>query len=182
VIGFVASEIEKHGFAGRFDRIAFFGVSQGAIMALDAVASGRWPVRAAAATNLRLRQQAVKDFDRRRLGVVGATVRAPPLLMSPKVAIDRTVAEHDQPDVQSVAPREPDVGGVKNVNPALVNRPRAIGLKLPHSASPELDEFDDLPPDFDEVDLTEAAPTRHVSARPIPPMPKSATVRERQLR
>jgi phospholipase/carboxylesterase len=58
VIDFVASEIEKHGFAGRFDRIAFFGVSQGAIMALDAVASGRWPVRAAAATNLRLRQQA----------------------------------------------------------------------------------------------------------------------------
>jgi phospholipase/carboxylesterase len=54
VIGFVASEIEKHGFAGRFDRIAFFGFSQGAIMALDAVASGRWPVRAAAATdNLR---------------------------------------------------------------------------------------------------------------------------------
>jgi hypothetical protein len=96
---------------------------------------------------LRLRRRAAKDFDRRRIDVVGGTVRAPPLLMSPKVAIDRTAAEHDQPDVQSVAPREPDVGGVKIVNPAL-------------------DEFDDLPPDFDDVDLDEAVPVRPVSAGP----------------
>ena len=122
--------------------------------------------RGDAATNLRLRQEAVKDFDRRRLSVVGGTVQAPPLRMSPKVAIDRTVAKHDQPDVQSVAPREPDVGGVKIVNPALVNGPRAMELKPPHVASPELDEFNDLPPDFDEVDLDDAVPTRPSSARP----------------
>ena len=49
--------------------------------------------RGDAATNLRLRQQAVKDFDRLRLGVVGAAVRGPLLLMSPKVASDRTIEE-----------------------------------------------------------------------------------------
>ena len=59
-------------------------------------------------------------------------------------------------------------GVVKIVNPALVNRPRAMELKLPHSASPELDDFDDLPPDFDDVDVNEAVPTRPVSARPMP--------------
>jgi hypothetical protein len=55
---------------------------------------------------------------------------------------------------------------VKIVNPALVRRPRAMELKLPPPASPALDEFDDLPPDFDDVDLIEAVPTRPVSARP----------------
>ena len=50
----VSSEIEKHGFAGKLDRIAFFGFSQGAIMALDAVATGRWPVRAVVAASGRL--------------------------------------------------------------------------------------------------------------------------------
>lgn len=123
--------------------------------------------RGDAATNLRLRQQAAKDFDRRRIDVVGATVRAPPLRMLPKVAIEPRAVAPDQPDVQSVAPREPDVGGVKIVNPALVNGPRAMELKPPHVASPELDEFNDLPPDFDEVDLDDAVPTRPASARPV---------------
>jgi phospholipase/carboxylesterase len=50
----VSSEIEEHGFAGRLDRIAFFGFSQGAIMALDAVATARWPVRAVVAASGRL--------------------------------------------------------------------------------------------------------------------------------
>jgi phospholipase/carboxylesterase len=50
----VVGEIEKHGFAGRFDRIAFFGFSQGTIMALDAVATGRWQVRAVVAASGRL--------------------------------------------------------------------------------------------------------------------------------
>jgi phospholipase/carboxylesterase len=50
----VSSEIEKHGLAGRLDRVAFFGFSQGAIMALDAVATGRWPVRAVVAASGRL--------------------------------------------------------------------------------------------------------------------------------
>ncbi len=52
---------------------------------------------------------------------------------------------------------------VQIVNPALVSRPRAMELKLPPIASPALD---DLPPDFDDVDLDEAVPTSPVSARP----------------
>jgi hypothetical protein len=74
--------------------------------------------RGDAATHLRLRQRAVKDFDRRRLDVVGATARAPALLMSPKVATERkAVAQPDQPGVgraiQSVAPRAPAADAVK---------------------------------------------------------------------
>ncbi|WP_338082046.1 alpha/beta hydrolase [Agrobacterium rubi] len=43
----VVSEIVKReGFEGALDRVAFVGVSQGAIMALDGVASGRWKVGA----------------------------------------------------------------------------------------------------------------------------------------
>jgi phospholipase/carboxylesterase len=38
--------VEAHGFADRLDRVALVGFSQGTIMALDAVASGRWPVGA----------------------------------------------------------------------------------------------------------------------------------------
>lgn len=37
-------EMAAHGLAGRPDRVALAGFSQGAIMALDALASGRWPV------------------------------------------------------------------------------------------------------------------------------------------
>ncbi len=55
---------------------------------------------------------------------------------------------------------------VEIVNPALVSRPRAMELKLPPPASPALDEFDDLPPDFDDVDLDEAGPPRPVSVVP----------------
>ncbi|WP_234902085.1 alpha/beta hydrolase [Agrobacterium rubi] len=43
----VVSEIVKcEGFEDALDRVAFVGVSQGAIMALDGVASGRWKVGA----------------------------------------------------------------------------------------------------------------------------------------
>ena len=38
--------IDTHGLTNRLDRVALVGFSQGAIMALDAVASGRWPVGA----------------------------------------------------------------------------------------------------------------------------------------
>lgn len=38
--------IDGHGFASRLDRVALVGFSQGSIMALDALASGRWPVAA----------------------------------------------------------------------------------------------------------------------------------------
>jgi hypothetical protein len=54
-------------------------------------------VRGDAATNLRLRQQAVKNFDRRRLTVVGASLSRPLLAMSPKVAIPPPPQEdHDE--------------------------------------------------------------------------------------
>jgi phospholipase/carboxylesterase len=43
VIGGIVSE---HDFANRLDRVAFVGFSQGSIMALDAVVSGRWPIGA----------------------------------------------------------------------------------------------------------------------------------------
>ncbi|KPF45846.1 alpha/beta hydrolase [Rhizobium sp. AAP43] len=42
----ITSIIEANGFAGKLDRVAFVGFSQGTIMALDAAASGRWPVGA----------------------------------------------------------------------------------------------------------------------------------------
>lgn len=42
----VADIIREEGFGSTQDRVAFVGVSQGAIVALDAVASGRWQVGA----------------------------------------------------------------------------------------------------------------------------------------
>jgi phospholipase/carboxylesterase len=41
------SQIAEQGFAGRLDRVALVGFSQGATMVFDAIASGRWPVAAA---------------------------------------------------------------------------------------------------------------------------------------
>lgn len=38
--------VQRQGFEGELDRVALVGVSQGAIMALDGVASGRWKVGA----------------------------------------------------------------------------------------------------------------------------------------
>ena len=45
----VRREIEKHGFADRLDRVALVGFSQGSMMLLDAVATGRFPVAAGVA-------------------------------------------------------------------------------------------------------------------------------------
>jgi phospholipase/carboxylesterase len=50
----VKAAIAEQGFAGRLDRVALFGFSQGAIMALDAIASGRWSVAAVVASSGRL--------------------------------------------------------------------------------------------------------------------------------
>ena len=50
----VAHEIDQVGLGGRLERVAFFGFSQGAIMALDALAGGRWPVAAVVAASGRL--------------------------------------------------------------------------------------------------------------------------------
>jgi len=50
----ISAAIAERGFDGQLDRVAFFGFSQGAIMALDAIASGRWPVAAVVAASGRL--------------------------------------------------------------------------------------------------------------------------------
>ncbi len=42
----IRATIETYGFAEKLDRVAFVGFSQGTIMALDALVSGRWPVGA----------------------------------------------------------------------------------------------------------------------------------------
>lgn len=42
----ISAIIAENGFGEKLDRVAFVGFSQGTIMALDAVASGRWPVGA----------------------------------------------------------------------------------------------------------------------------------------
>jgi phospholipase/carboxylesterase len=42
----ISTIVEENGFSDRLDRVALVGFSQGTIMALDAVASGRWPVGA----------------------------------------------------------------------------------------------------------------------------------------
>lgn len=46
--------IAAHGLTDQLERIALVGFSQGSIMALDAVASGRWPVAAVVAFSGRL--------------------------------------------------------------------------------------------------------------------------------
>jgi phospholipase/carboxylesterase len=50
----ITSMIAQHGFSQRLDQVAFIGFSQGSIMALDAVMSGRWPVRCVVAFSGRL--------------------------------------------------------------------------------------------------------------------------------
>lgn len=42
----VKEVIKREGFDGQLNRVAFVGVSQGAIVAMDAVASGRWNIGA----------------------------------------------------------------------------------------------------------------------------------------
>lgn len=46
--------IEQHGLLNHLDRVVLVGFSQGSIMALDAVVSGRWPVGAVVAYSGRL--------------------------------------------------------------------------------------------------------------------------------
>lgn len=45
----IRTELERHGFEDRLDRIVLVGFSQGSMMLFDAVASGRWPVAAGVA-------------------------------------------------------------------------------------------------------------------------------------
>lgn len=55
----VSESLKRHGFSDRLDRVAFVGFSQGTIMALDALVSGRWPVGAIVGFSGRL---ATKDI------------------------------------------------------------------------------------------------------------------------
>lgn len=50
----LADTIATHGLTDHPDRVALIGFSQGAIMALDAVATGRWPIGALIALSGRL--------------------------------------------------------------------------------------------------------------------------------
>jgi phospholipase/carboxylesterase len=50
----IRAQLEQHGFEDRLDRVAFVGFSQGSMMLLDAVVSGRWPVAAGVAFSGRL--------------------------------------------------------------------------------------------------------------------------------
>lgn len=49
--------VEKHGLTGKLDRVVFLGFSQGSIMGLDAVVSGRWAPAGLAAFSGRLATQ-----------------------------------------------------------------------------------------------------------------------------
>ena len=52
--GTLADEIDRAGLAGQLGRVALVGFSQGAIMALDAIATARWPVAGVVAFSGRL--------------------------------------------------------------------------------------------------------------------------------
>jgi phospholipase/carboxylesterase len=50
----IRTQIERHGFKDHLDRVVMVGFSQGSMMLLDAVVSGRWPVAAGVAFSGRL--------------------------------------------------------------------------------------------------------------------------------
>eukprot|EP01037_Dinobryon_pediforme_P012763 gene12763-12860_t len=50
----IQQELATHGFTAKLDRVIFVGFSQGSMMLLDAVASGRWSIAGAVAFSGRL--------------------------------------------------------------------------------------------------------------------------------
>lgn len=54
----ISDIIDKNGYSGDLDRVVFVGFSQGTIMSLDAIASGRWPVAAVVGFSGRLASEA----------------------------------------------------------------------------------------------------------------------------
>ncbi len=50
----LTAQLDENGISGRWERVALIGFSQGAIMALDGMASGRWPIAAVVAFSGRL--------------------------------------------------------------------------------------------------------------------------------
>ena len=57
----VSESVKRNGFSDRLDRVAFLGFSQGTIMALDALVSGRWPVGAVVGLSGRLSTDDMAD-------------------------------------------------------------------------------------------------------------------------
>ena len=88
----VSSLIEKHEMSGKLDRVFFLGFSQGSIMALDAVVSGRWPIAGLIAFSGRL-----ATLDRERaVGVPVLLVHGasdPVIPSSETLAIENTLKE-----------------------------------------------------------------------------------------
>ncbi|WP_075292834.1 alpha/beta hydrolase [Pararhizobium arenae] len=84
----IADALKREGFADHLDRVAFVGVSQGAIVALDAVASGRWKVGAlvAFAGLLPLTSLSTRDNTSQMLLVHGTDDRTIPPIASTSAA------------------------------------------------------------------------------------------------
>lgn len=85
----IRGEIAKHGFAARLDRIALVGFSQGSMMLIDAVVTGRWPVASAVAFAGRLTSNppAVSEHRTRLLLLQGAADS-----LVPAAELDRATA------------------------------------------------------------------------------------------
>jgi hypothetical protein len=150
---------------------------------------------------LRLRDKATLDFDRLRREGVGAMIRAPLHLMPVKVGLINPMAPVIAPAAVSafgIAATSPmtTLGQAGDARPApadaslvpgrtgtgtdldlpLVNRPRAMEVKPPHVAAPAPDDFDDLPPDFDDDGLDDTVPTGPASARPMAKKPRAKII------
>jgi hypothetical protein len=76
-----------------------------------------------AATNLRLRQKAAGEFDRRRIGVVGRAIAGPPLPLPVKVALDRQAPEINEAPAAPAVLAKPQETGPSPTRPHL-RRPR----------------------------------------------------------
>jgi phospholipase/carboxylesterase len=73
--------IAAHGLSGHPERVALVGFSQGAIMALDAVATARWPLAAVVAFSGRLAGPAPLDGNTPGAGCPGAAAHLAPVLL-----------------------------------------------------------------------------------------------------
>lgn len=105
--------LDWHGMADRLDRVVFVGFSQGTIMALDAFATGRWPVAAV-------------------LGYSGRLATRDPLRAR---TASRVLLVHGSADT-AVPPEESEVAAPR-LRAAGVDTALRILPKLGHTISPE---------------------------------------------
>lgn len=93
----VRDVLRKEGFSDRPEQVAFVGVSQGAIVALDALASGRWRIGALVSIAGLLSPAPVKKTDRPTpvLLLHGAADRTIPAAASETAARELRAAGHD---------------------------------------------------------------------------------------